>query len=186
MGTPTSWRDCSLTSPALDRNDLVVWKGAKRIRAFHIHSIRSSGTSRHLHSGRCERCPSLSQLFPSPTNYSDRSIACELRRPSRLVIGIRFSKGNPTTFRDSSLSSAALERTELMVGKCAKLKRAVPFHSIRYSEISRLSPARRWRVRRHDLIRFAASPTINSVRSIPCELRRTSRSILGFLLEISI
>jgi hypothetical protein len=38
---------------------------------------------------------------------------------SRLVNVGRFSMGTPTTFIDYRLSSATLEITELMVGKCA-------------------------------------------------------------------
>jgi hypothetical protein len=46
--------------------------------------------------------------------------------------------GTPTSFRDYSLSSAALERTESMLGKRANRIRAVPFHSIPSSGTRRL------------------------------------------------
>jgi hypothetical protein len=38
--------------------------------------------------------------------------------------------GTPTTFREKSLSSAAVEKIELMVAKRANRIRVVPFHSI--------------------------------------------------------
>jgi hypothetical protein len=40
MGNPTTWRDCSLRSATLERIELMVWKGANRIRAF---SVQTSG-----------------------------------------------------------------------------------------------------------------------------------------------
>jgi hypothetical protein len=91
MVTPAKWRACRLKSPALDRTDLMVGKGAKRIRAIHNQIIRSSGIRRHLPSGRCrEMCPGLSQFVPSPTINSVCSIACELRRPSHRVVGVQL------------------------------------------------------------------------------------------------
>jgi hypothetical protein len=92
--------------------------------------------------------------------------------------------GIPATWLDCSLSSAALERTELMVGKNANCIRAVTFYSIRSSGMRRLSPTGRWRGRRPAMSRFAPSPTINSVLYIACELRRPSRSVVGVQLEI--
>jgi hypothetical protein len=53
--------------------------------------------------------------------------------------------GNPTTFRDYRLSSAALEGSELIVGKGANRSRAVPIHSIRSSGTRSLSPFGRCR-----------------------------------------
>jgi hypothetical protein len=66
-----------------------------------------------------------------------------------------------TTWRYCRLSSPALDRIELIVGKCANLIRAFPFHSIRKSGTRRLSPSSRWREMRNALIRFALSPAIN-------------------------
>jgi hypothetical protein len=80
--------------------------------------------------------------------------------------------GTPTTWRDCSLSSAALVRIELIVGKSANRIRAFNFHSIRLSGIRRLSPLGRWRETRTELRLFAPSPTINSVVYFACELRR--------------
>jgi hypothetical protein len=74
--------------------------------------------------------------------------------------------GIPTTWRDCSLSSAALERIELMVGKCANRIRGFPFHGIRYSGTRQLWPFARWCKTRTALSSFAPSPKINSVRSI--------------------
>jgi hypothetical protein len=82
--------------------------------------------------------------------------------------------GTPTTFSDYRRSSASLEITELMVGKCANGMRVVPFQIIRSSGTRRLSPTGRWREWSPALCRFAPSPTINSVLSISGELRRTS------------
>jgi hypothetical protein len=82
MQNPTTWRDCCLRTPALDRTEMIVGKVAKRLRAFHFHSIRSLDTRRNSPSGRCrERRQALSRFLPSPTIYSVRSIACELRSP---------------------------------------------------------------------------------------------------------
>jgi hypothetical protein len=92
--------------------------------------------------------------------------------------------GTPTTWCECRLISALLERTKLMVGKGAICIRAVPFHSIRSSGMRRLSPSGPWCERRPALGRFAASPTINSVRSIACQLRRPSRRVVGVQLEI--
>jgi hypothetical protein len=94
--------------------------------------------------------------------------------------------GTPSTWRDCSLSTAALEGTELMVGKCAIRIRVVHFHSIRLSGTRRNSPSGRWRERLPDLRRFAPSPTIKSVRCIPGELRRPSRSVVEVQLKIRI
>jgi hypothetical protein len=91
MENPTTWLDCRLSSPALDRTELMVGNGANRIRAVHFHSIRSSGTRRLSPSGRChERRPGLSQFVPSPAINSVLSFACELRRPSRRVVGVQL------------------------------------------------------------------------------------------------
>jgi hypothetical protein len=92
--------------------------------------------------------------------------------------------GTPTTWRDCSLSSAAMERIELIVGKFAKRNRAVPFHSIRLSGTRRLSPFGRWRETRADLRRFAPSPTINSVRSFAGGLRRPSSRFVEVQMDI--
>jgi hypothetical protein len=46
MGTPTTWSDCSRSSAALERIELMVGTGANRMRAFTFHSIRASGTRR--------------------------------------------------------------------------------------------------------------------------------------------
>jgi hypothetical protein len=95
MENPTTWRDCRLRSAALERTELIVGKGANRIRAVHIHSIRPSGIRLLSPTGRCrERRPALSQFVPSPIIISVGSIACELRSPSRrfecLKLEIRF------------------------------------------------------------------------------------------------
>jgi hypothetical protein len=91
MGTPTTWRDCCLTSPALDRNELMVGKCANRISVVHFQSIRSSGNLRVSPTGRYrERRPGLSQFVPSPTINSVRSIAYELRLPSHRVVGVQL------------------------------------------------------------------------------------------------
>jgi hypothetical protein len=95
--------------------------------------------------------------------------------PLPLVIVGRISMENPTTWFYYRLNSPALDRTELMVGKVANSIRAVHFHSIRSSGSHRLSPTGRCRESRPALSQFVPSPTINSVRSIACELRRTSR-----------
>jgi hypothetical protein len=92
--------------------------------------------------------------------------------------------GNPSTWRGCCLSSAALERTDLMVGKFANRIRAVPFHRIRLSCNPRHSPSGWWRERRPALSQVAPSPNINSVRSIAGELRRLSLRVVAFQLEI--
>jgi hypothetical protein len=50
MENPTTWRDCRLSLPALDRSELMVGSGANRIRAIHFHSIRSCASSDARHS----------------------------------------------------------------------------------------------------------------------------------------
>jgi hypothetical protein len=72
--------------------------------------------------------------------------------------------GTPTMWRDFSLSSAALVRIELMVGKCANRISAFHFHSIRSSGTRRLSQFERWRETRTALNRFAPSPKMNPIR----------------------
>jgi hypothetical protein len=68
---------------------------------------------------------------------------------------------NPTTWSDYRLSSPALDRTELMLGKGAKHIRTFHFHIIRLSGNCQLSPFGRWRETRAAVRRFAPSPTIN-------------------------
>jgi hypothetical protein len=92
--------------------------------------------------------------------------------------------GTPTMCRDCSLSSAALERIELMVGKGANRIRADPFHIIRFSGTRRLSPFGRWLETRTALRRFDPSPTINSVSSYAGELRRASSRVVEVQMEI--
>jgi hypothetical protein len=75
--------------------------------------------------------------------------------------------GTPVSCCDCSLSSAELERTELMLGKCANRIRADPFQSIQSLGSRRISPAGRWRKRLPALSRFTHFPAIKSVRSIP-------------------
>jgi hypothetical protein len=87
-------------------------------------------------------------------------------------------------WRDCRLGSAALERAEWMVGKTANSITAVQFHSIRLSGTRRLSPTGRCREMGPALIQFVPFPSINSVRSIPCELRRPTRRVVGVHLEI--
>jgi hypothetical protein len=65
----------------------MVGKCANRIRAELVHSIRSSGTRRNLPS--CwwrERRPALMQVTPCPNINSVRSIAGDIKRPSRRVV----------------------------------------------------------------------------------------------------
>jgi hypothetical protein len=92
--------------------------------------------------------------------------------------------GTPTTFRDYRLSSAALDKTELMVENGANRIRVTHIYSIRSSGNRRFSPSARWRERRRALGRFARSPSINSVRSIAGEVRRRSCSVFGVQLDI--
>jgi hypothetical protein len=88
VGNTTTWRDSSLSSAALERNELIVGKFENRIRAVQLHSIRSSGTHRLSHSGRWqERLTATCRFTPSHTINSVRSVACELRRRSRRVVG---------------------------------------------------------------------------------------------------
>jgi hypothetical protein len=91
MGTPTTWCDCSLSSAALERIELIVGKGANRIRTFPFLSIRSSVTRRLSPSARLgEMRPALSRFIGSPNINSVRSIAGYLRRNSRRVVGVQF------------------------------------------------------------------------------------------------
>jgi hypothetical protein len=69
--------------------------------------------------------------------------------------------GTPTTFSHYRRITATLEKTELMVGKCANRIRLFPLNSIMSSGNRRPSPSGRWRVRRPALIRFSPSPTSN-------------------------
>jgi hypothetical protein len=85
-----TWRDCRLRLLALDITEVMVGNGANRFRAVHFHCIRSSGTWRISPAGRCsERSPVLSRFHPPPIN-SVRSIASELRIPSRRVVGVQL------------------------------------------------------------------------------------------------
>jgi hypothetical protein len=69
----------------------MVVKSANRIRAFRIHSILSFGTRRPSPFGPWrERRPALIQFAHSPTINSVRSIAGELKRPSRRVVGLKL------------------------------------------------------------------------------------------------
>jgi hypothetical protein len=91
MENPTTWRDFRLSSPGLDRTVLMVGNGAKRIRAFHIHSIRSSGTRRLSPSGRwLEWRFALIRFVPSTNINTVDFIASELRGPSRRVVGFQL------------------------------------------------------------------------------------------------
>jgi hypothetical protein len=90
----------------------------------------------------------------------------------------------PTTFSDYRHSSAALEKTELIVGKCANGIRAVQIHTILSSGTRRFSTSGRWRERRPATIPFAPSPTINSVRYIAGELTLPSPRIVAVQLMI--
>jgi hypothetical protein len=69
----------------------MMGKGVNRCKAVPIHSIRSSGIRRHSPSGRwLWRRPVMRRLTPSPTIYSVRSLAGELRRNSRRVVGVQL------------------------------------------------------------------------------------------------
>jgi hypothetical protein len=92
--------------------------------------------------------------------------------------------GTPNTWRDYGRISAALERTQLIVRKGANIIRAVPLHIFRSLGTRRLSLSGRWLEMRPALSRFASSPTINSVRSIACELRLPSCRVFEVQLEI--
>jgi hypothetical protein len=91
MDNTTTWCYCRLSSPALNRIEFMVGKGANSFRAVHLHSIWSSGSRQLSPNGRCrERRPALSHFVPSPSNHSLRSIVCELRRTSRRVVGLQL------------------------------------------------------------------------------------------------
>jgi hypothetical protein len=91
MGTKNMWPEFRLGSVALERRELIVGKGANRIRAVPFHSIRSSVTRTLLPSGRWrEGRPALSRFSPSPPIYSFRSIPGELRRPSCRVFDFQL------------------------------------------------------------------------------------------------
>jgi hypothetical protein len=107
----------------------------------------------------------------------------EFRRPVTPPHRRSVPMGTPTTWRDCSLRSGALERIELMLGNCANRIRACPFHSIRSSVNRRHSQTGRWGVRRPALSRFTPSPKFNSVRSNAGELRRPSHPVVGVQLE---
>jgi hypothetical protein len=92
--------------------------------------------------------------------------------------------GTPTTRRDSRLSSAALEVSELIEGKGSNRVRAVPFQRIRSSVTRTHLPSGRWRERRHAVNQFAHSPNISSDLSIARELRCPSRRVDVVQLEI--
>jgi hypothetical protein len=88
--------------------------------------------------------------------------------PTRSVIIFRFSMGTPNTWRDYSLISAALERTELMV-RCANIIRAFLYHIIRSSGTRRLSPSGRWPEMRPALSQLVHSPP--SIQFVPLRVR---------------
>jgi hypothetical protein len=97
---------------------------------------------------------------------------------SLLVIGCWSSMGSPTTLRDYRLISAAMEVTELIVGKVANRIRAVPIHSFPSSGNLRLSPSGRWREKRPALSRFAPSPTI--IQIFPLRLSSDARHAASY------
>jgi hypothetical protein len=103
--------------------------------------------------------------------------------PSRLDIVGRFSKGNPITWRDCSLSSGALERTEMMDVEVYKPHNIcqLPQHPV----IGHL-PAGRRRERRPALSLFVPSPINKPVRLNPGEHRSKPRTIVGVQMEIRI
>jgi hypothetical protein len=91
MENPTTSRYCRLSSPALNRIELIVGKSANNIRAVHFYSIWLSGTRRLSQTGRChERHPALFRFTLSPTIYSVISIPGELRSTSRRVVGVQL------------------------------------------------------------------------------------------------
>jgi hypothetical protein len=91
MGTPSTWPDSRRNSAELERSELIVGNCANRVRALPFHRIRSSVTRTHLPSGRWrERRHALIQFAHSPNIRSVLSIACELRRPSRRVVGVQL------------------------------------------------------------------------------------------------
>jgi hypothetical protein len=69
----------------------MVGKPSNRIRAFEFDSIRTSVTRRIWPSVRWrEKRHALIQSAHSPTINSGHSIAGELRRPSRRVVGVQL------------------------------------------------------------------------------------------------
>jgi hypothetical protein len=92
--------------------------------------------------------------------------------------------GTPTTWHECTLSPAALERNELMVGNGANRIRAELVHSILSTGTRRILTSCWWRERRSALMQFAPCPTINSVHSIACVLRNTSRRVFRVQMEI--
>jgi hypothetical protein len=94
--------------------------------------------------------------------------------------------GSPTTWRECSLSSAALERTEFDGGKECQAHQSGP---ISQHPVIGQSPALTvWPLAldasRPESVR--SLPTIKSVRSIANELRRPSSCVVGVQLEIRI
>jgi hypothetical protein len=94
-----------------------------------------------------------------------------------------MSNLTPTTRRDVRLSSAAMERSDWMVGEGANRLRA--------GRISRHQPEGKSRRKPDDwmlwngtaLMRFAPFPTISSVSSKAAELRLHSHHALGYPME---
>jgi hypothetical protein len=94
--------------------------------------------------------------------------------------------GTPTTWRDCSLSSAALERTEFYGGKVFEAHQSCP---LPHHPVIGQSPALTvWPMALEasppELVR--SLPTIKLVRSIARELRRPSSCFVGDQLEIRI
>jgi hypothetical protein len=91
MGTPTTWRNCSLTSAAMERIELMVGKFANRIRAFPFHRTRLPGARSHSLFGRWREMPTALRRFtPSPTINSVLSVAGDLRRPQAASLKFRW------------------------------------------------------------------------------------------------
>jgi hypothetical protein len=90
MENPTTWRYCRLSSPDLDRTELIVGKVVNRIRAVLFQSIRSSGTRRQSPFARWrETRTALSRFAPSPKIISVRLIAGDLGPIPRSVVGFQ-------------------------------------------------------------------------------------------------
>jgi hypothetical protein len=81
--------------------------------------------------------------------------------------------GIPNTWCDCKLISAALQKTKLMVRKCANSISLVPIHSILSSGTRRLTPFVRWREGRPAMSRSLPPPT--SIQFLTLRVRSDAR-----------
>jgi hypothetical protein len=181
-------------------DDRMLWKWTNLMRFAHfptINSVFSNAAELRLWSRNVDGFPMQNRppmarrdLASEAPNSNENCVPHQSGTPrtptARGPAVAEIKDGSRTEFNDEAvgrLSSPAMERTALMLGKGANRDRAGRLSRHRQVGESRREPDDRMLWKGNALMRFVHFPTINSIISNSVELRLQSRHVVGVPME---